>query len=198
MTDYYATKSQPITKLMVWQAYKRVRANKGSGGVDGMTWAYLEMNSGKELYKLWNRMSSGSYHPEAVKQVGISKKDGGIRHLGVPTLLDRIAQEVARLHLERILEPLFHSSAYGYRRRKSAHQAVVASMRNCMNHDFVVDLDIKAYFDTIDHDLLMKGLGHYCKDNWVLMYVGRWIKAGVLTTAGMTLDRLTGTPQVEL
>jgi group II intron reverse transcriptase/maturase len=195
MIDYYATKSQPITKLMVWQAYKRVRANKGSGGIDGMSWTYLDLNAGKELYKLWNRMSSGSYYPKAVRQVGIPKKDGGTRYLGVPTLLDRIAQEVVRLHLERILDPLFHKSSFGYRRGKNAHQAVAASMNNCINHDFVIDLDIKGYFDNIDHELLLKGLTHYCKDKWVVMYVERWIKAGVITTEGMYQDRLTGTPQ---
>lgn len=195
MIDYYATKSQPITKLMVWQAYKRVKAQRGSGGVDGMDWSYLESHTGKELYKLWNRLSSGSYFPQAVKQVGIPKKDGGTRYLGVPTLLDRIAQEVVRLHLERILDPQFHSSSYGYRRGKSAHQAVSASMNNCINHDFVLDLDIKGYFDTIDHELLLKGLAHYCKDKWVVMYVKRWMEAGTITKEGMYQDRLTGTPQ---
>ncbi len=195
MIDYYATKSQPITKQMVWQAYKRVRANKGSGGIDGMDWTYLEENAGKELYKLWNRMSSGSYYPQAVKQVGIPKKGGGVRYLGVPTLLDRIAQEVVRLHLERILEPIFHRSSYGYRPGKSAHQAVRTSFSNCINHDFVVDIDIKGYFDNIDHELLMKGLKHYCKDKWVALYVKRWIEAGVITREGMYQDRLTGTPQ---
>ena len=185
MTDYYETKSQPITKLMVWQAYKQVRSKRGSGGVDKMTWNYLENNAGRELYKLWNRMTSGSYYPDAVKQVAIEKKDGGTRYLGIPTLLDRIAQEVVRLHLERILEPKFHSSSYGYRRGKNAHQAVISSLNNCINHDFVIDLDIKGYFDTIDHELLMKGLAHYCNDKWVLLYVERWIKAGVITQEGM-------------
>jgi len=195
MTDYYATKSQPITKLMVWHAYKRVRSKKGSGGVDKMTWTYLAENAGKELYKLWNRLTSGSYYPQAVKQVAIPKKDGSTRYLGVPTLLDRIAQEVVRLHLERILEPKFHSSSYGYRRGRNAHQAIKSSLKNCINHDFVIDLDIKGYFDTIDHELLMKGLTHYCKDKWVLLYVERWIKAGVITQEGMYQERLTGTPQ---
>lgn len=195
MIDYYETKSQPITKLMVWQAYKRVRSNRGSGGIDGMNWDYLEENAGKELYKLWNRLSSGSYYPRAVKQVGIPKKDGGTRYLGVPTLLDRVAQEVVRTHLERILDPLFSTHSYGYRRGKSAHQAVDASMKNCINHDFVIDLDIKGYFDTIDHELLLKGLTHYCKDKWVAMYVKRWLEAGVITEEGMYQESITGTPQ---
>lgn len=195
MTDYYATKSQPITKLMVWQAYKRVRANKGTGGIDEMTWSYLAKHASSELYKLWNRLSSGSYYPLAVKQVAMLKKDGGIRYLGIPTLLDRIAQEVVKLHLERILDPLFHDSSYGYRRGKSAHQAVGASLKNCINHDFVIDLDIKGYFDTIDHELMLKGLDHYCKDKWVLMYVSRWLKSGVITTGGNYEETTKGTPQ---
>lgn len=160
-----------------------------------MTWSYLATHAKTELYKLWNRMSSGSYYPLAVKQVSIPKKDGGVRYLGVPTLLDRIAQEVVKLHLERILDPIFHSSSYGYRRGKSAHQAVAASFKNCINHDFVIDLDIKGYFDTIDHELLLKGLTHYCKDKWVLMYVSRWIKSGVITEEGTYQETLTGTPQ---
>lgn len=195
MIDYYATKSQPITKVMVWQAYKKVKANKGSGGVDGMDWTYLEENAGKELYKLWNRLSSGSYFPKAVKQVCIPKSDGGGRYLGIPTLLDRIAQEVVRTHLERILDPLFHEQSYGYRRGKSAHHAVASSMRNCLNHDFVIDLDIKGYFDNIDQELLLKGLAHYCKDKWVQMYVKRWLEGGLITQEGMYQETLTGTPQ---
>ena len=107
MTDYYETKSQPITRVMVWHAYKEVKSNAGSGGIDEMSWEYLQENASKELYLLWNRLSSGSYFPKAVKQVAIPKKGGGERLLGIPTLLDRIAQQVVRKHLERILEPKF-------------------------------------------------------------------------------------------
>ena len=194
MTDYYETKSQPITRVMVWQAYKKVKQNKGGSGVDGMTWAELDNNLSQHLYKLWNRLSSGSYIPDPVKAVLIPKKDGGVRPLGIPTLLDRIAQQVVKHHLEMQLEPLFHDSSYGYRPNRSAHDAVAQSQRNCFNHDFAIDLDIKGYFDTIDHDLMMQALRHYCKDKWVHLYVERWLKADVLQEMNLR-KRTTGTPQ---
>lgn len=194
MIDYYETKSQPITKVMVWQAYKKVRKNKGSSGVDGMTWAALESDLSGHLYKLWNRLSSGSYFPQPVKAVLISRKGGGSRSLGIPTLLDRIAQQVVKHHLEMQLEPLFHDSSFGYRPGRGAHDAVAQSHGNCFNHDFAIDLDIKGYFDNIDHDLMMEALRHYCKDKWVHLYVERWLKADVMDE--MTIHkRLTGTPQ---
>lgn len=194
MTDYYETKSQPITKLMVWQAYKKVKANKGSAGIDRMDWEELDSNLSSHLYKLWNRLTSGSYFPVPVKQVKIPKKDGGVRKLGVPTLLDRIAQQVVRAHLERQLEPLFHESSFGYRPNRNAHQAVKQSQLNCFGNDFVVDLDIKGFFDNIDHDLMMKALKHYCKDKWVAIYVSRWLKAGIMAE-GEYLKTRAGTPQ---
>lgn len=194
MTDYYETKSQPITKLMVWQAYKKVKSNKGSAGIDRMDWEELDSDLTSQLYKLWNRLTSGSYFPVPVKRVEIKKKDGGVRKLGVPTLLDRIAQQVVRQHLERQLEPLFHESSFGYRPKRSAHQAVKQSERNCFGHDFVVDLDIKGFFDNINHDLMMKALGHYCKDEWVALYVSRWLKAGIMAE-GEFVGTNVGTPQ---
>lgn len=194
MTDYYETKSQPITKLMVWQAYKKVKSNKGSAGIDRMDWEELDSDLTSHLYKLWNRLTSGSYFPVPVKRVEISKKDGGVRNLGVPTLLDRIAQQVVRQHLERQLEPLFHESSFGYRPKRSTHQAVKQSERNCFGHDFVVDLDIKGFFDNINHDLMMKALTHYCKDEWVAMYVSRWLKAGIMAEAEF-VETVDGTPQ---
>lgn len=194
MTDYYETKSQPVTKVMVWQAYQKVSRNKGSSGVDGMTWEALNSDLSGQLYKLWNRLSSGSYFPQPVKAVDIRKKGGGVRTLGVPTLLDRIAQQVVRQHLERQLEPLFHASSFGYRPNRSAHDAVEQSQRNCFNHDFAIDIDIKGYFDTIDHGLMMEALRHYCKDKWVHLYVERWLKAEVMK--GLSVNkRQTGTPQ---
>ena len=117
-----------------------------------------------ELYKLWNRLSSGSYFPQAVKEVSIPKKDGGRRKLGVPSVLDRIAQQVVRVHLEKIVEPHFHDSSLGYRPKRSCHNAVKQSCSNCFNHDFVIDLDIKAFFDTIDHDLLIRAVERFCFD----------------------------------
>lgn len=195
MIDYYETKSQPITKVMVWQAFKEVKANKGSAGIDKMDWEYLEENKKTELYKLWNRLTSGSYYPNAVKQVGIPKKDGGIRKLGIPTILDRIAQQVVKRHLERIVEPLFHESSFGYRPNRNCHQAVKQANVNSFNHDFAIDLDIKGFFDNIDHELLMKSVTHYCKDKWVIMYVERWLKSGVVQQDGSFVPTLSGTPQ---
>jgi RNA-directed DNA polymerase len=195
MIDYYQTKSQPITRVMVWRAYKEVRANKGSAGIDLMGWDYLEQNKSTELYKLWNRLTSGSYFPQAVKQVAIPKKGGGERQLGIPTILDRIAQQVVKLHLERIVEPRFHESSFGYRPNRNAHQAVIQANKNAFNHDFAIDLDIKGFFDNIDHELLMKAVGHYCKDKWVLMYVERWLKAGLVQPDGNFVATSTGTPQ---
>lgn len=195
MIDYYETKSQPITKVMVWQAFKEVRANKGSAGIDKMSWEYLEENKKTELYKLWNRLTSGSYYPNAVKQVAIPKKDGGVRKLGIPTILDRIAQQVVKRHLERIVEPQFHESSFGYRPNRNCHQAVKQANVNSFNHDFAIDLDIKGFFDNIDHELLMKSVTHYCKDKWVIMYVERWLKSGVVQQDGSFAPTLSGTPQ---
>jgi group II intron reverse transcriptase/maturase len=195
MIDYYETKSQPITKVMVWQAYKEVRSNKGSGGIDNMSLADLDKNKVKELYKLWNRLTSGSYIPEPVRQVAIPKKGGGERKLGIPTVLDRVAQQVVRHHLEMIVEPKFHDSSFGYRPSRNAHQALEQANRNTYNHDFAIDLDIKGFFDNIDHELLMKAVKHYCQEKWVLMYVERWLKAGVMQQDGTPKATLTGTPQ---
>jgi RNA-directed DNA polymerase len=176
MIDYFETKSQPITMAMVLKAYGIVRANKGGAGIDGINWAELDANLQGHLYRLLNRLSSGSYFPAPVLQVEIPKKSGGVRPLGIPTLLDRIA--VVCYHLEKQLEPLFHESSFGYRPGRSAHDAVAQSQRNYFNHDFAIDLDIKSYFDTIEHYLMMKAHSHYCKDKWVQMYVERWLKSG--------------------
>jgi group II intron reverse transcriptase/maturase len=195
MIDYYETKSQPITRVMVWQAYWKVRANRGGMGIDNMSWDDLEKDRNRQLYKLWNRLSSGSYFPPPVKEVEIKKKGGGTRKLGIPTILDRIAQEVVKAPLEQIVEPLFHDSSYGYRKGRDCHQAVDKAMKNAFNHDWAIDLDIKGYFDTIDHDMLLKAVKHYCKQPWILMYVTRWLKAGVLKTDGTLTNREVGTPQ---
>ncbi|MEK7718381.1 MAG: group II intron reverse transcriptase/maturase [Bacteroidota bacterium] len=195
MIDYYEIKSQPITRVMVLQAYKKVRANKGSGGVDDMDWEWLDNNLKTELYKLWNRLTSGSYFPMPVKEVPIKKKGGGERKLGIPTLLDRIAQQVAKTHLERILDPHFHNSSFGYRPARNCHQAVAQANKNTYDHDFVIDMDIKGFFDNIDHDLLMKAVRFYCQDKWILLYVERWLKAGIVQQDSTYIDRLTGTPQ---
>jgi RNA-directed DNA polymerase len=195
MIDYYETKSQPITRVMVWQAYKKVRANKGSSGIDNMSWEWLDKNLNTQLYQLWNRLTSGSYFPKPVKEVTIQKKQGGERRLGIPTLLDRIAQQVVKTHLERTAEPHFHNSSYGYRPSRNSHQAVAQALRNTFTHDFAIDLDIQSFFDTIDHELLMKAVRYYCKDQWVVLYVKRWLASGIVQQDGNYIDRLTGTPQ---
>lgn len=195
MIDYHETKSQPISRFMVLQAYREVRANKGRGGVDEMTWTDLEAKLPENIYLLWNRLSSGSYFPKPVKQVEIAKKDGGIRKLGIPTLLDRIAQQVVRAYLEPKLDPKFHPDSYAYRKGRNAHQAIAKAQERSFNHDWILDLDIRKFFDTIDHELMLKALKHYCNEAWVLLYVERWLKAGIVTKEGMYTDSLTGTPQ---
>ena len=195
MIDYYETKSQPITRLQVWEAYWKVRKNKGSSGTDNMDWEELDKNRESLLYKLWNRLSSGSYFPPPVKEVSVDKKGGGKRKLGIPTLLDRIAQEVVRRSLNNIVEPLFHKSSYGYRVGRNAHQAVGEATRQALQHGWAIDLDIKGFFDNIDHTLLMKAVNHYCKDRWISMYIQIWLKAGILQKDGKLINRYTGTPQ---
>jgi group II intron reverse transcriptase/maturase len=180
---------------MVWQAYQKVKSNKGSFGVDKMDWVTLDGNVNSHLYKLWNRLSSGSYFPEPVREVAIKKKSGGVRKLGIPTLLDRIAQEVVKTHLERIVEPQFHHSSFGYRPNRNCHQAVEKATQNAFTHCWAIDLDIKSFFDTIDHSLLMKAVEHYCTDKWVRLYVHRWLRAGIVQQDGCYVDRTSGTPQ---
>ncbi|MEJ7683603.1 MAG: group II intron reverse transcriptase/maturase [Segetibacter sp.] len=195
MIDYYETKSQPITRVMVWEAYKKVKANKGAAGIDEVSWQHFDKEVSRQLYKLWNRLTSGSYFPKPVRQVSIPKSTGGVRKLGIPTIAYRIAQQVVRTYLERIVEPYFHQNSYGYRRGKSQHDAVEKAMSNAMTNDWVIDLDIKSYFDTINQELLLKAVSHYCKEEWVLMYITRWLKAGIVQQDGVYTDSLTGTPQ---
>src|SRR5882724_7887378 len=151
-------KSFEISKKLVWEAYLRVKQNNGSGGVDGVEIVEFEKDVKNNLYKLWNKMSSGSYFPKPVRLVEIPKENGGIRTLGIPTIEDRIAQMVAVLMLEPSMEPHFHENSYGYRRNKSAHQALAVARRRCWDYNWVVDLDISKYFDSIDHALLMKAV----------------------------------------
>jgi group II intron reverse transcriptase/maturase len=195
MIDYAETKSQPIDRLMVWAAYWKVRSNKGCAGIDNKDWAYFDKNRNAEIYKLWNRLTSGSYFPQAVKRVSIPKKGGGERSLGIPTISDRIAQEVVKTHLERIVEPLFHNSSFGYRPGRNCHQAVQQAYDNTWTHGFGIEVDIKGFFDYIDHALLVKAVRHYCHDKWVCMYIERWLTAGVLQTDGTLTPTFHGTPQ---
>ena len=147
-----------IPKRVVWKAFKRVKANRGAAGVDKQSIAGFEADLSNNLYKLWNRMCSGSYFPPPVRRVEIPKADGGMRPLGIPTVADRIAQEVARRYLEPRLEPVFHTNSYGYRPGRSAIDAVRTARQRCWRADWVFDIDVKGYFDSIDWELLLKAV----------------------------------------
>ena len=162
-----------ISKQLVMQAYLKVKANKGSAGVDGESLEGFERNLKKNLYKIWNRMSSGSYFPPPIKAVPIPKKLGGTRTLGVPTVSDRVSQMVVKMILEPILEPIFDEDSYGYRPARSAHDAIAITRKRCWKYDWVVEFDVKSLFDSIRHDLLLKVLRKHCNNQWVLLYVQR-------------------------
>ena len=184
-----------IPKREVWEAFKRVKANQGAAGVDGQSIAEFEANLSGNLYKLGNRLSSGSYFPPPVRRVDIPKADGGTRPLGIPTVADRVAQEVARRCLEPILEPVFHADSYGYRPGKSAIDAVRQARQRCWRCDWVLDLDVRAFFDSIDWELLLKAVRQHTDCPWVLLYVERWLKAPVQMEDGSVVPRTAGTPQ---
>ena len=184
-----------ISKRLVWEAYRKVADNKGAAGVDRQSIAEFERDLKNNLFKLWNRMSSGSYFPPPVRAVEIPKKAGGVRVLGVPTVSDRIAQTVAAMVLERQLEPIFHPDSYGYRPGRSALHALAATRRRCWSSDWVIDMDIKAFFDTIDHDLLMRAVAHHTSLAWVLLYVRRWLAAQLQHPDGTLSRRDRGSPQ---
>ena len=184
-----------ISKGVVWDAYKRVRANKGAAGVDGLSIQELEVHLKENLYKLWNRMSSGSYYPPTVLTVNIPKKDGKLRKLGIPTVGDRIAQMVVKRQIETRLEEIFHEDSYGYRPNKSAIQAIERARKKCWQNNWVVDIDIKGFFDNIDHNLLMKAVEHHIKESWMKLYIQRWLTVSSETRSGETEERTIGTPQ---
>lgn len=185
-----------ISKWVVWEAYQRVKANKGAAGVDDVSIAEFEQDRDKHLYRIWNRMSSGSYFPSPVKAVEIPKPGGkGVRVLGVPTIADRVAQTVARMHLEPAVEPVFHPDSYGYRPGRSALDAVGACRQRCWKADWVVDLDIKAFFDSVPHELMLKAVGHHTDQRWLLLYVRRWLSVPLQRPDGMLVERDRGTPQ---
>jgi RNA-directed DNA polymerase len=184
-----------IPKLYVWDAYKRVKANRGAAGVDDQTIEEFERDLANNLYKLWNRMSSGSYFPPPVKRVNIEKRGGGFRPLGIPTVSDRIAQAVVKGYLEPELERHFHPDSYGYRPGKSALDAVGVARERCWRYAWVLDLDIKSYFDTISHELLLRAVRKHTDCPWVLLYIERWLKAPVQLDDGTLEPRERGTPQ---
>lgn len=191
------TEAKPFTISMdvVREAYRRVRANGGSCGVDGESLKDFEEKCECNLYKIWNRMSSGSYMPPAVRRVEIPKKGGGTRPLGVPTVSDRIAQMIVKIYLEPMCEVMFHDNSFGYRPRKSAHEALELTRLRCWKYSWVLEIDIKSFFDSIDHDLLMKAVRRHTREPWILLYIERWLKAPVQTQAGNREPRVRGTPQ---
>ena len=184
-----------ISKREVWEAYKRVRANRGAAGVDGQTLAQFDEDLANNLYRIWNRMSSGSYMPASVRRVEIPKSDGRVRPLGVPTVADRIAQMVVKRRLEPLLEPVFHGDSYGYRPGRSAHQALSVARERCWRQDWVLDLDIRGFFDNIDHELMMRAVRKHTNCRWTLLYIERWLKASVQMPGGEIIKADRGTPQ---
>lgn len=191
------SKPKPFTigRQQVMAAYLRVRANKGKGGVDKMSLEEFGKDYKNHLYKLWNRMSSGSYFPPPVLLVEIPKKDGGKRPLGIPTVADRIAQTVVAMELELVLDPMFDPDSYGYRFNKSAIQALEQTRMRCWKYDWVVDVDIKGFFDNLSHELLMKAVHKHISCKWQLLYIERWLKAPVQLEDGSLQPRTKGVPQ---
>ena len=189
-------KAFEIPKILVWHAYKEVRRNKGAAGCDGQTIAEFDVNRDKNLYKIWNRLCSGSYFPPPVREKRIPKADGGERILGIPTVSDRIAQGAVKLFVEQHLEPIFHDDSYGYRPRKSAHQALERCAQRCWQNNWVLEVDIKAFFDNVKHELVLKALHHHQMPPWVILYCTRWLRAPMMSDVkGVGQERVVGTPQ---
>jgi len=191
------SKAKPysISKHIVLDAFRRVKANRGAAGVDGETIEEFERSLKGNLYKLWNRMSSGSYFPPPVRLVEIPKESGGKRPLGIPTVADRIAQMVVKMYLEPEIEPRFHPDSYGYRPGKSAVEAVGVARQRCMRRDWVLDLDIRGFFDNLDHRLMMRAVRKHTDSKWILLYIERWLKTPAQMKNGTCVSRLKGTPQ---
>ena len=189
------TKSLPISKRMVYDSYLKVIAKDGSAGIDKQSIEMFNENLSDNLYKIWNRMTSGSYLAPPVRTVLIPKKQGGKRPLGIPTVSDRIAQGVVKDYLEPSLENVFHSSSFGYRPGRSAHNALQQCQENCIKYAWVVDVDIRGFFDNLSHEMMMQLLQQHTQEKWVLMYVERWLKAGVEQADGSIVARTKGTPQ---
>ena len=189
------TKSLPISKRMVYNSYLKVIAKDGSAGIDKQSIEMFNENLSKNLYKIWNRMTSGSYFPPPVRTVFIPKKQGGKRPLGIPTVSDRIAQGVVKDYLEPTLEAIFHTSSFGYRPGRSAHDALRQCRDNCIKYAWVIDVDKKGFFDNLSHEIMMQLLQMHTTEKWVLMYAERWLKAGVEQEDGSIIARTKGTPQ---
>lgn len=195
MDEIVKTKPFAIEKEQVWQAYKKVRNAGKAPGIDGMDWQEFEQNLSKNLYKIWNRLSSGSYMAPMIKEKQISKPCGGKRTLGIPTVGDRIAQMVVKTALEAKLEPIFLEESYGFRPKRSAHDAIKITRTRCWKYDWVLDVDIKSFFDTVDHELLMKAVRYHAQEKRVILYIERWIKASRSSEDGTIKESRQGIPQ---
>jgi RNA-directed DNA polymerase len=194
--NVHVTKPVPITFKMVVDAYQRVRKGGSGVGVDGESWEKFDSKLQDNLYVIWNRLASGTYHPAAVRETEIPKKDGNKRKLGIPTVRDRIAQSVIKDYMEKRIDHKFHKNSYGYRPLKSSREAIEAVRQNCLRRDWVIDLDISRFFDEIDQELLMKAVESMIEEKWVRMYVGRWLSMKTQNKEGELQDRQgKGTPQ---
>jgi len=196
MNSMHATnKPFNIDKRLVYEAYKAVKSNRGAAGVDEQSIEQFEKDLSGNLYKIWNRMSSGTYFPPPVRAVPIPKKSGGTRILGVPTVADRVAQMVVKLVIEPILDPIFLTDSYGYRPNKSALDAIGVTRERCWKHDWVLEFDIKGLFDNIDHELLLRAVQKHITCKWALLYIERWLKAPMKQEDVTIIERSRGTPQ---
>lgn len=196
MLNVHIDKTVPIEFRQVVKAYWKVRKGGKAVGIDKESWPDFDKNLERNLYVIWNRLASGSYHPQAVREAEIPKKDGKRRKLGIPTLRDRIAQQVVKAYMEMRIDSLFHENSYGYRPLKSAHQAVEQVRKNSYKYDWVIDMDIKKFFDEIDHELMLKAVTHVLEEKWVKMYVERWLQMPVEKMDGtLELRQGKGTPQ---
>jgi RNA-directed DNA polymerase len=187
-------KSYDIPKRLIWDAWVKVRSKGGAAGADGVTIEQFEARLKDNLFKLWNRMASGSYFPGPVRAVEIPKK-GGTRILGIPNVVDRVAQTAVAMLLEPNVEKVFHNDSYGYRPGRSPEDAVRVCRRRCFKRDWVVDLDVKAFFDSVPWDLMLKAVARHTDQKWVMLYVERWLKAPMLMPDGTLAPRVKGTPQ---
>lgn len=195
--NVHVVKTVPITYHMVVEAYRKVKQGGKAAGIDKESWSDFEQKDvERELYVIWNRLASGSYFPQAVREMEIPKKDGKTRKLGIPTIRDRIAQQVVKRYMEQRIDARFHPNSYGYRPLKSSRQAIDQVRQNCLQLDWVIDMDISKFFDEIDHDLLLEAVDAMKLESWVRMYVQRWLQMKVVKTDGTIHDRGNkGTPQ---